>query len=148
MIAIKYRLGALGFFASEELYNENLQNYNVSSYGGLNGIYDQINAIKWIKKYMSSFGGNGNDIAAFGESVGGCNRPCDIASLEYGLNFSDSACINENVPNNLTYLRQLDFRNDEFICTQFSLFNNFFDKLFFLIICMFFNCWKHHIVFG
>ena len=134
VITINYRLGALGFFASEELYNENMKNYNISSYGGLNGIYDQIIAIKWIKKYISSFGGNPNDITIFGESAGGlstcmlflspllrdnminkviiesgaCNGPWGIATLEYGLNFSDNACINANVPNNLTYLRELE----------------------------------------
>ena len=63
VITINHTLGASGFFASEELYNENLKNYSMSSYNALNGTYDSINAIKWIKKYIPSFGGSAGGLS-------------------------------------------------------------------------------------
>eukprot|EP01084_Bolivina_argentea_P174645 302517_1 len=41
-VSINYRLGAFGFLSNEQLYNEDK---NWKSYGGLNGIYDQIQAL-------------------------------------------------------------------------------------------------------
>ena len=123
-VTINYRLGALGFFASEELYEENMKYDNFASYGGLNGIYDQIIAINWVKKYISSFGGNSDDITIYGESAGAlstcvlyfspllrdgiinkvimesgpCTGPWGPFSLDYGLLYCDDACTNGNVP--------------------------------------------------
>jgi carboxylesterase type B len=34
------------------------------------GFYDQRNAFLWIQKYISGFGGNPNNVTAFGESAG------------------------------------------------------------------------------
>eukprot|EP01084_Bolivina_argentea_P301872 520923_1 len=42
-VSIEYRLGPIGFLSNQEIYNEG-KNENWSSYGGLNGINDQINA--------------------------------------------------------------------------------------------------------
>ncbi|CAI6279739.1 unnamed protein product [Periconia digitata] len=59
-VSINYRVGILGFLASQEL--------------GVNGNFgykDQINAFRWIKKHIAGFGGNPNDITASGESAGG-----------------------------------------------------------------------------
>ena len=36
------------------------------SYGGLNGLYDQITAIKWVKQNIQSYGGNADQITIFG----------------------------------------------------------------------------------
>ena len=66
-VSINYRLGPLGFLASKQLYDEDP---NWKSYGGMNGINDQINALIWVSKYISNFGGNPEHISIFGESEG------------------------------------------------------------------------------
>ena len=68
---------------NELLYNEDS---TFLSYGGQNGVYDQIIALKWIQKYIKSFGGDPNKITLFGESAGGlsiCNLL--ISPLANGL---------------------------------------------------------------
>ena len=133
-VTINYRLGALGFFASEELYKENIKYNNYSSYGGMTGIHDQIIAIQWVKQYISSFGGDPDDITIYGESAGGvsscvlffsplmrsnmikqviiqsgaCNGPWGPAETITGLYYTNKRCENANLPNNLTYLRELE----------------------------------------
>ena len=68
LVSINYRLGALGFLSSQQLFDEDA---DWKSYGGLNGFYDQIQAIKWIKAYLSDFGGDPKKITIFGQSAGG-----------------------------------------------------------------------------
>lgn len=65
LITLNYRLGALGFLSNKELFEEYM------TYGGLNGIGDQITAIQWIYKNIADFGGNPDDLTIFGESAGG-----------------------------------------------------------------------------
>jgi len=50
-ISINYRLGPLGFFPSDELYDEDS---NWPSNGGMNGIWDQISVIHSIHTYLFS----------------------------------------------------------------------------------------------
>lgn len=66
MVSINYRLGILGFmdfssFDGNEGYREAADL----------GILDQIEALKWIKQNIASFGGNPHNITIFGESAGG-----------------------------------------------------------------------------
>jgi para-nitrobenzyl esterase len=62
-ITINYRLGALGFFASYETFQE----YSTT---GNWGILDQIKALEWINKNISAFGGDSENITIGGESAG------------------------------------------------------------------------------
>lgn len=56
--SIQYRVGALGFMASPD--------------GGKNfGLYDQRNALLWIRRFIEGFGGDNNRMTVFGESAGG-----------------------------------------------------------------------------
>lgn len=66
LVNINYRLGRLGYFAhpalSKEFPNEYKGNY---------GYMDQIAALQWIQKNISSFGGDPNNVTIFGFSAGG-----------------------------------------------------------------------------
>eukprot|EP01084_Bolivina_argentea_P216656 368026_1 len=58
-VSINYRLGSLGWLQNEALYNEDP---NWKSYGGMNGLYDQITALKWVKNNIADYGGDPNQI--------------------------------------------------------------------------------------
>ena len=73
-VSINYRLGIFGFLQTEMLYNEGISGiygYKWPSYGGSNGIYDQIQAIRWVYDNIDQFGGNPDNITIMGESAGG-----------------------------------------------------------------------------
>ncbi len=65
-VSFNYRLGRFGFFAHPALSKENpsgpLGNY---------GYMDQIAALKWVQKNISTFGGDRANVTVFGESAGG-----------------------------------------------------------------------------
>ena len=65
VVSLNYRLGPLGFFASTELKSK----YGAT--GGMNGLRDQLTALKWVKKHISSFGGDPSKVTVSGESSGG-----------------------------------------------------------------------------
>ncbi|MCJ1398584.1 hypothetical protein MMC11_001784 [Xylographa trunciseda] len=67
MVSIGYRLNWHGFLTCRDLVEESQQ----SDEPALNyGLHDQRNAFKWIKMYISGFGGDPNNVTAFGESAG------------------------------------------------------------------------------
>ncbi len=64
-VAIQYRMGPLGFFK-----HDSLNTGNVLDDSGSYGILDQIQALKWVRKNIKSFGGNPSNVTAAGESAG------------------------------------------------------------------------------
>lgn len=67
VVTFDYRLGALGFFASQELIAEAKANGEpVGNYGTM----DQIAVLKWVKRNIAAFGGNPDNVTIFGESAG------------------------------------------------------------------------------
>ena len=66
VVTIQYRLGLLGFLATEELSKE-----DPHGSAGNWGILDMIEAIKWVKSNAAAFGGDPENITVFGESAGG-----------------------------------------------------------------------------
>eukprot|EP01084_Bolivina_argentea_P171807 297646_1 len=131
LVTFNYRLGPLGFLSSKQLYNEDP---NWPSYGGMNGVNDQIEALKWINKYISDFGGNPHQVTIFGESAGGlsvcylmispivpkdlfrrgiiesgsCIGPWGPQPTEAGLGYSDQRLLAAGYTLNITQLRQVN----------------------------------------
>jgi para-nitrobenzyl esterase len=62
-VSINYRLGILGFLADRKLAEE-------SGHSGNYGLYDQLEAIKWVHEHIADFGGNPDNITLFGQSAG------------------------------------------------------------------------------
>lgn len=81
LVTINYRVGALGFFTSPELEQENPEGIS-----GNYGILDQIAALKWIHHNIGAFGGDKNRISIAGQSAGCMSVQCLISSdLTRGL---------------------------------------------------------------
>ncbi|MFX1344795.1 MAG: carboxylesterase/lipase family protein [Promethearchaeota archaeon] len=60
VVSINYRLGYLGFF-----YMPDMPDTTANA-----GLLDMIAALEWVKKNISKFGGDPNDVTIFGESAG------------------------------------------------------------------------------
>jgi para-nitrobenzyl esterase len=65
IVTLNYRLGSLGFFAHPELAKES--GHNAS---GNYGMMDAIAALQWVKRNISAFGGDPNNVTVAGESAG------------------------------------------------------------------------------
>lgn len=65
LVTINYRLGVLGYFAHPELVAES-EHYSAGNYG----ILDQIEALRWVRENIASFGGDPDNVTIFGESAG------------------------------------------------------------------------------
>ena len=63
MVAINYRLGPFGFCSHPDIKGEN-------SACGNQGLFDQVEAIKWVKRNIAAFGGNPDKITLMGQSAG------------------------------------------------------------------------------
>ncbi|GHJ89343.1 hypothetical protein NliqN6_5745 [Naganishia liquefaciens] len=61
-VSIQYRLGLLGFLASETLMKDGTAN---------GGLLDQRASFEWLQRHVASFGGDPNKITISGESSGG-----------------------------------------------------------------------------
>jgi para-nitrobenzyl esterase len=66
VVSINYRLGALGFYAAEELVGRG----GGGGTGAMNGVHDQIVALTWVSRHIRHFGGDASQITVFGESAG------------------------------------------------------------------------------
>lgn len=65
VITINYRVGVMGFLAHPELTKESEHNSS-----GNYGLLDQVAALEWIKKNVSAFGGDPNEVTIMGQSAG------------------------------------------------------------------------------
>jgi para-nitrobenzyl esterase len=65
IVTFNYRLGALGFLAHPELARESGRNAS-----GNYGMMDAIAVLQWVKRNISAFGGDPNNVTIFGESAG------------------------------------------------------------------------------
>ena len=65
VVSIQYRLGVFGFLAHPELSAESAHQSS-----GNYGILDQVEALRWIRRNITAFGGNPENVTLFGESAG------------------------------------------------------------------------------
>lgn len=65
VVTLNYRLGGLGFLATEGLVAE-----SVEGSAGNYGLRDQIAALEWVQRNAAAFGGDGANVTVFGESAG------------------------------------------------------------------------------
>lgn len=79
VVAVHYRLGAMGFLAHPALRDAggNSGNY---------GMMDQQAALRWVRANIAAFGGDSKNVTIFGESAGGFSVLTHLASpLSAGL---------------------------------------------------------------
>jgi para-nitrobenzyl esterase len=65
VVSINYRLGALGYLAHPQLSAE-----SPDGVSGNYGLLDQIEALRWVKRNISAFGGDPANVTIAGESAG------------------------------------------------------------------------------
>src|SRR5262245_28821019 len=65
IVTFNYRLGTFGFFSHPELAKESGRNAS-----GNYGMMDAIAMLQWVKKNISAFGGDPNNVTIAGESAG------------------------------------------------------------------------------
>lgn len=68
VVSFDDRLGRLGFFAPQELVDEERE--NGEPFGNYR-IMDQIQALKWVRDNIATFGGDPGNVTIFGQSAGG-----------------------------------------------------------------------------
>ncbi|KAE9549831.1 hypothetical protein FO519_006965 [Halicephalobus sp. NKZ332] len=81
-ISIQYRLGSLGFYSTGD-----------ETCPGNYGIWDQIQALRFIKEVIKDFGGNPDNVTTFGESAGGASVSIIGLSEEGSKLFSNMICM-------------------------------------------------------
>ncbi|KAG9028761.1 hypothetical protein FRB95_006088, partial [Tulasnella sp. JGI-2019a] len=59
--SFNYRIGALGFLGGQQVKDAGVSNL---------GLHDQRLALRWVRKYISRFGGDPNRVTLWGESAG------------------------------------------------------------------------------
>jgi para-nitrobenzyl esterase len=80
VVTINYRLGPFGFFLHPALADPDGSNE------GNYGMYDQVQAMKWVQANIASFGGDPGNVTLFGESAGGMSIAMHLTSpLAKGL---------------------------------------------------------------
>ena len=101
-VSINYRLGLFGFFATDELVEED------PAAAGNYAILDQIAALKWVQENIEQFGGDPDNVTIMGQSAGGGSVNMLLVSpLSEGL-FRRAVTMSHN-----------SVANDQFkLCTQ------------------------------
>lgn len=75
IVSVYYRLSSFGFLATPAMKS--------AVNGDLNaGFLDQVQALKWVKENIASFGGNPSQVTINGESAGGSSIELHLVANE------------------------------------------------------------------
>jgi para-nitrobenzyl esterase len=77
VVSINYRLGVLGWLAHPQLSAESTRDTS-----GNYGLLDQIEALRWVRRNITAFGGDTGNVTIAGESAGGLSVLYLLASPE------------------------------------------------------------------
>jgi len=108
VVTLNYRLGVLGFMITDEPDSK----ASGAGNGGMNGILDQVTALKWVQSHIAGFGGDPAKVTIGGQSSGASSVCTHVVSpLSKGL-FSGAIaesgpCTGFWKPLNATYGRGL-----------------------------------------
>lgn len=72
VVTTNYRLGALGFLNLNEVTRGRIPAT------GNEGLLDQTAALEWVRRNITSFGGDPGNVTIFGESAGGMSVGCQL----------------------------------------------------------------------
>lgn len=81
VVKISYRLGALGYLWHREVNGSTPEGNGGSPACNL-GLEDQKTALRWVRRHISSFGGDPGNITVFGQSAGAHSIASLIASAD------------------------------------------------------------------
>jgi para-nitrobenzyl esterase len=98
LVTVNYRLGVFGFFAHPGLTRESAHKAS-----GNYGLMDQLAALRWVRENIAKFGGDPENITAFGQSAGAQDAGLLMTSaLAKGLFqkviLESSSALNPNIP--------------------------------------------------
>ncbi|KAM0414737.1 hypothetical protein ACHAPT_013428 [Fusarium lateritium] len=79
-VNFNYRVGLGGFLASSTI-KADLERDGYKGVGNF-GLYDQQVALKWVNRYIASFGGDPDNVTIYGESAGGMSVSHQIAAKD------------------------------------------------------------------
>ena len=100
-VSINYRLNIFGFLSMEEIWSVEKDKKN---YHGNFGVLDVIQALKWVKENIHSFGGNPDRVTIIGESAGGAIVYSLVSSpLAAGLFTKAIPASGFKIPGGITY---------------------------------------------
>ena len=89
-ISINYRLGALGFLSTGDAHAP-----------GNAGLLDQVEALRWVQKYVRCFGGDPGNVTIAGESAGRSYSPIFKSYIEMLVWIWDNFDNNYRIENGL-----------------------------------------------
>ncbi|KAL9623858.1 MAG: hypothetical protein Q9160_001850 [Pyrenula sp. 1 TL-2023] len=77
-VSIGYRLNWFGFMNCTDLAEESAEDHGDPVFSL--GLWDQRNALQWIQRHISGFGGDPSNVTAFGESAGSVSIWCHLCT--------------------------------------------------------------------
>eukprot|EP01117_Protostelium_nocturnum_P012604 TRINITY_DN4637_c0_g2_i2.p1 TRINITY_DN4637_c0_g2~~TRINITY_DN4637_c0_g2_i2.p1 ORF type:complete len:453 (-),score=112.68 TRINITY_DN4637_c0_g2_i2:87-1445(-) len=104
-VAMNYRLNLFGFLCGKEMAQSGVCNL---------GLRDQRLALKWVKKYISYFGGDPDKVTIYGESAGGISVALHLTAFGaqketnlFRAGISESGSSNSLVLPSYTFFQQV-----------------------------------------
>ncbi|KAM5377485.1 hypothetical protein ACJZ2D_004854 [Fusarium nematophilum] len=79
-VNFNYRVGLGGFLASSAI-KADLERDGYQGVGNF-GLYDQQVALRWVNRYIASFGGDPDNVTIYGESAGGMSVSHQVAARD------------------------------------------------------------------